>query len=119
MFKLFRTSMKKAIFRKKKSPPELYTKNSISLSLITIDIMWLLQLVGNVVTIYCFMEPVLSQEIAASPIYATSDFHFADKEGNIIKENSDPRLVLCCLLAEQAIAFKSGNMNHQIKNSII
>lgn len=48
--------MKKAIFRKKKSPPELYTKNSISLSLITIDIMWLLQLVGNVVTIYCFMD---------------------------------------------------------------
>ena len=66
-----------------------------------------------------FHGPVLSQEIAASPIYATSDFHFADKEGNIIKENSDPRLVLCCLLAEQAIAFKSGNMNHQIKNSII
>lgn len=66
-----------------------------------------------------FHGPVLSQEIAASPIYATSDFHFADKEGNTIKEHSDPRLVLCCLLAEQAIAFKSGNMNHQIKNSII
>lgn len=66
-----------------------------------------------------FHGPVLSQEIAASPICATSDFHFADKEGNIIKEHSDPRLVLCCLLVEQAIAFKSGNMNHQIKNSII
>lgn len=46
-------------------------------------------------------EPIIRFAEMEDYINLTADFHFADSEGKILQECSDPRFVLACYLAQK------------------